>query len=169
MEINLNQNWQFRKAGDTAWLPATVPGCVHTDLLANNLIPDPFYADNEKQVQWIENEDWEYQTIFIVDKKMLRREFIELQFEGLDTYADVFLNDSLILKSDNMFRSWNIDVKKYLLKGENKLYIKFSSAVRVGKELMNNYPVKLPGEERVFTRKAQYQYGWDWGPRLVTA
>lgn len=169
MEINLNNNWKFRKAGDTVWLPATVPGCVHTDLHANKLIPDPFYADNEKQVQWIENEDWEYQTVFSVDKKMMRKDIIEIQFSGLDTYADVYLNESLILKADNMFRSWNVDVKKYLHDGENKLHIKFSSAVRIGKELMNNYPVKLPGDERVFTRKAQYQYGWDWGPRLVTA
>lgn len=169
MEINLNQNWQFRKAGDSVWYPASVPGCVHTDLLANHLISDPFYSDNEKLVQWIENEEWEYQTIFLIDKKALRNEFIEIQFEGLDTYAEVFLNDTLILKADNMFRNWDIDIKKYLKLGDNKLFIKFSSAVRVGKELMNNYPVKLPGEERVFTRKAQYQYGWDWGPRLVTS
>jgi beta-mannosidase len=167
--FTLNTNWQFRKAGDTTWLPATVPGCVHTDLFDNKLIPDPFFAANEPQLQWIENEDWEYQTILTVDENLLRNDFIEIHFEGLDTYADVYINDILILKADNMFMSWKLQIKKYLQLGDNTLYIKFSSAVKTGKKLMASYPVKLPGEERVFTRKAQYQYGWDWGPRFVTA
>ncbi len=169
VEIDLNSNWSFRKAGDTTgWMPAIVPGCVHTDLLANKIIPDPFYGDNEKLVQWVEREDWEYKTTFYVDRKFIKQETIEINFEGLDTYADVYINDSLVFKADNMFVEWRSSVNKYLKTGENLLYIKFNSSVRVGKELMNNYPIKLPGEERVFTRKAQYQYGWDWGPRLVT-
>ena len=169
LEIDLNSNWFFRKVGDTTgWMPATVPGCVHTDLLANNVIPDPFYSDNEKLVQWVEREDWEYKTTFYLDRKFIKQESIEINFEGLDTYADVYINDSLVFKADNMFVEWNRRVNRYLKKGENTLYIRFNSAVRVGNELMNNYPIKLPGEERVFTRKAQYQYGWDWGPRLVT-
>ena len=169
LEIDLTSNWMFRKVGDTTgWMPATVPGCVHTDLLANNIIPDPFYGDNEKLVQWVEREDWEYKTTFYIDRKFIKQETIEINFEGLDTYADVYINDSLVLNADNMFVEWNRFVNRYLKKGENTLYIRFNSSVRVGKELMNNYPIKLPGEERVFTRKAQYHYGWDWGPRLVT-
>lgn len=171
LEIDLNSNWTFRKVGDTTgWMPATVPGCVHTDLLANNVIPDPFYGDNEKLVQWVEREDWEYKTTFYLDRKIIKQKYIDIDihFEGLDTYADVYINDSLVLKADNMFVEWDRTVNRYLKKGENTLYIKFNSSVRVGKELMTNYPIQLPGEERVFTRKAQYQYGWDWGPRLVT-
>lgn len=169
LEIELNSNWVFRKVGDTTgWMPATVPGCVHTDLLANKIIPDPFYGDNEKLVQWVEREDWEYKTTFYLDRTFIKQEILEINFEGLDTYADVYINDSLVFKADNMFVEWNRYVNRFLKKGENTLYIRFNSAVRVGNELMNNYPVKLPGEERVFTRKAQYQYGWDWGPRLVT-
>ena len=139
MEIDLNSNWIFRKVGDTTgWMPATVPGCVHTDLLANNIIPDPFYGDNEKLVQWVEREDWEYKTTFYLDRKFIKQKFIDidLHFEGLDTYADVYINDSLVLKADNMFVEWDRTVNKYLKKGENTLYIKFNSSVRVGKELM---------------------------------
>ena len=66
-EISLNAGWQFRQIGQTEWLPAVVPGCIHTDLLANKKIEDPFYRDNEKQQQWIGKTDWEYQTVFNVD------------------------------------------------------------------------------------------------------
>ena len=168
-ELSLSKyNWQFRKKGDKEWLTASIPGTVHTDLLANKLIADPYYGDNEKQLQWIENEDWEYKTYFDVSKQELNQQHIELQFEGLDTYANVFLNDSLILVADNMFRSWNVDVKKILKVGDNYLKIVFQSAVKRGKKEATKLNYTLPGDEKVFARKAQYQYGWDWGPRFVT-
>ena len=168
-ERSLNQcNWTFKKNSDAKWMKATVPGTVHTDLLANKIIPDPFYGDNEKQVQWIEKNDWEYQCTFNISKQELIQEHIELQFKGLDTYASIYLNDSLILTTDNMFRTWNIDIKKIALLGKNKLRILFESSVNKGKEEAKKLSYTLPGDEKVFTRKAQYQYGWDWGPRLLT-
>lgn len=169
VERNLNiANWQFRKKTDKRWLSAKVPGTVHTDLFANKKIPDPFYGNNEKQLQWIENEDWEYKTVFSISTNELVQSHIELQFDGLDTYAKVFVNDSLVLVADNMFRSWKVDVKKYVHIGKNKLNIVFESAVKKGKEEAKKLSYTLPGDEKVFTRKAQYQYGWDWGPRYVT-
>lgn len=161
-------SWKFRKKNDEKWLKAIVPGTVHTDLLANRKIPDPFYGNNEKQLQWIENEDWEYKTTFSISKTEILQSHIELQFDGLDTYAKVFVNDSLVLIADNMFRSWTVDVKKYVRKGKNKLNVVFESAVKKGKEEAKKLAYVLPGDEKVFTRKAQYQYGWDWGPRFVT-
>ncbi len=161
-------SWKFRKVKDKLWYKATIPGTIHTDLFANKLIQDPFHGDNEKKLQWIENEDWEYAAILKISKGELTQSHIELQFDGLDTYAKVYVNDSLVLIADNMFRSWNVDVKKYLHKGENKLNIVFESAVKRGKEEAKKISYTLPGDERVFTRKAQYQYGWDWGPRFVT-
>jgi beta-mannosidase len=163
-------HWQFRKAGDTTWHDATVPGCVHTDLQANQLIPDPFYGDNEKKVQWVENEDWEYQTFFDCPSTIFESSCGELHFDGLDTYAAVYLNDSLILHADNMFREWNVDVKKFLLKKNNHLLIHFYSAVKKGNELASQLGYKLPGDDggKALMRKAQYQFGWDWAPRLVT-
>ena len=171
----LSADWHFKKLNDTLWYSAKVPGTVHTDLFDNNLIPNPFYADNEKKLQWIENEDWEYKTSFTADENLLLNKHIELVFQGLDTYASVFLNQTLILKADNMFRTWRIDVKKYLKKGKNSLRIVFYSPMKLNIPKVDSLPYHLPaGNDRhekkvsVFTRKAPYHFGWDWGPRFVT-
>lgn len=161
--------WNFRKGNDNQWFPAKVPGTVHTDLLANKLIPDPFIGANEKQLQWIENEDWQYQTTFTISKAELKHQNAILHFDGLDTFAEVYLNGTKILSADNMFRTWKVDVKRVLKVGQNKLQITFASAVKKGKEEAKKLPYTLPGDEKVFTRKAQYHFGWDWGPRFVTA
>ena len=163
------ENWTFNKQNDTRKYKATVPGTVHTDLFQQHLIPDPFYGANEKKLQWIENESWEYETIFSVSNSELSAENIELEFNGLDTYATVFLNGNSILEADNMFRKWTLSVKNQLKKGKNHLKIVFHSAVQKGKEAATKLPYALPEKERVFVRKAQYQFGWDWGPRFVTA
>lgn len=172
ISLNSSENihWQFRKALDTAWYDATVPGCIHTDLLAHGLIPDPYFGTNESKVQWVENEAWEYEAFFNCPEEVLSLAHIELQFEGVDTYADIYLNDSLILRADNMFREWKVDVKKFLREKNNHLFIHFYSPVKKGNELANGLGYKLPGDEggRAVERKAAYQFGWDWGPRLVT-
>lgn len=160
--------WQFRKAGDSKWLSATVPGTVHTDLFSNKIIDDPFFGDNEKKLQWIDTCRWEYQTSFNCDSTLLANRHVELQFDGLDTYAKVFLNDNLILITDNMFRTWFVSCKSFLKEKDNHLVIQFESASKKGKELARSLPYTLPGDEKVFTRKAAYQYGWDWAPRFVT-
>ncbi|WP_296342498.1 glycoside hydrolase family 2 protein [Winogradskyella sp.] len=165
--IELNQKWQFKKVGDTVWNSAIVPGNVFSDLLNHKLIEDPFIGDNEKEVQWVSQEDWEYRTTFLVDKKILDKKNIELNFEGLDTYASVFLNDSLILKTNNAFREFEVDVKP-LLKSENELRILFESTSKYEEKENQKLPYELPEGERIFTRKAQFQYGWDWGPKLNT-
>ncbi len=175
---SLDQNWEFSKAGEDKWYPATVPGTVHTDLMANHLIPDPFIGFNEDSVQWIENQDWIYRTSFNLGKDDLDRKNIELVFDGLDTYADVYLNDSLVISADNMFIPWQTDCKKYLREGINNLRIYFRSPVRMGMEKLEKlgYPLIATNEQapddkktNVFTRKAPFHYGWDWGPRLVTS
>src|SRR6476661_2586767 len=89
--VMLDTGWQFREVGKNDWHPATVPGCVHTDLLNNKLIDDPFYRDNEQKQQWIGKSDWEYQTTFNVRPEVFERANIDLVFEGLDTYANVSL------------------------------------------------------------------------------
>lgn len=174
-EISLNSGWKFREVNENEWLPATVPGCVHTDLLANKKIEDPFYRDNEKNLQWIGKTDWEYQTTFNVTAKTLKRQNLEIVFQGLDTYANVFLNEINILNADNMFRTWRVNVKDKLKKGENVLRIKFRSPINEILPLMKKLDYELPavndqGEKTSpYTRKAPYQFGWDWGPRFVTS
>jgi len=164
-----SEHWTFRKVNDTKWLTAKVPGTVHTDLLANKIIPDPFSGSNEKQLQWIENEDWQYQTTFTISESEIKHRHCMLQFDGLDTYAEVILNGTKILSADNMFRTWKVDVKNLLKMGTNKLEITFESAVRKAKKEAEKLKYTLPGDEKVFARKAQYHFGWDWGPRFVTA
>ena len=125
--IELNSGWQFKKVSDSVWNTATVPGNVHSDLLDHNFIKDPFVGANEDSLQWISETDWEYKTIFVVDEEILQKKNIELNFEGLDTYASVYLNDSLILNVNNAFREWNLDVKP-LLKPENELRLVFENS-----------------------------------------
>ena len=174
--IDLHEGWEFRQVKKDNWMKAAVPGNVHMDLLANKVIEDPFYRTNEKDQQWIDKEDWEYRTNFTVEKSTLQRENVALNFEGLDTYADVYVNDSLVLKADNMHVGWDVSVKKYLKEGKNSLRIYFTSPITKTIPLYDSLGYILPanndqGDKRVsvFTRKAGYHYGWDWGPRFVTS
>jgi beta-mannosidase len=175
VEIPLNSDWKFHEINKTEWLTATVPGCVHTDLIANKKIEDPYYRDNEKSQQWIGKTDWEYQTNFNVSAETFKRQNLEIVFQGLDTYANVFLNDKPILDADNMFRTWRVDVKNTLKQGENVLKIRFRSPINEILPRMAKLDYELPasndqGEKTSpYTRKAPYQYGWDWGPRFVTS
>jgi beta-mannosidase len=183
---NLDSGWQFRAVANTdrtdvkEWHPAQVPGVVQTDLLNSKLIPDPFDRDNEFHLQWVGLADWEYQTTFQVDAAALAHEHVDLVFDGLDTFADVYLNDQAILHADNMFRRWRIPAKAALKPGANTLRIVFHSAVEKMIPYAKSLPYILPSisthnygnEENIatapYTRKAPYNYGWDWGPRFMT-
>ncbi len=183
---NLDSGWQFRAVANTdrsdvkEWHPATVPGVVQTDLLNSKLIPDPFDRDNEFHLQWVGLADWEYQTTFQIDAAALAHAHIDLVFDGLDTFADVYLNDQATLHADNMFRQWRIPAKTALKPGVNTLRIVFHSAVEKMIPYAKSLPYILPSisthnygnEEDIatapYTRKAPYNYGWDWGPRYMT-
>ncbi len=167
-ERNLDSlDWKFHRVGDSHWYNATVPGTVYTDLFASKLIPDPFYGDNEKKIQWVDTCDWEYETTFNITENELKQNHIEIDFKGLDTYAKVFVNDSLVITADNMFLEWNRDIKSHIHSGKNTLRVRFNSTLKHDIAEEKKLPYKLPGEERVFSRKAQYQYGWDFAPRFI--
>lgn len=174
--VLLNQGWMFSQSGTDKWMTATVPGTVHQDLLAHQLLPNPFFGTNEQKIQWVENEDWEYKTTFTVTEEQLSRGAALMVFEGLDTYANVYLNGALLLKADNMFLGYSIPVKEVLHKGENRLHIFFRSPIKetLPQWASNgfDYPADndhLDKKLSVFTRKAPYSYGWDWGIRMVTS
>lgn len=176
--LSLDGAWEFRQQRSADWLPATVPGCVHTDLLALGRIPDPFYGENEKRVQWVGEKDWEYRRTFRAGAELLAEERIELVMEGIDTYAEVWLNGHCIGRCDNMFRTWRIDVKPWLQAADNELLIRFSSVYRVDLPKYLDAPYRRmawPNNDQsdiwlsLYARKAGYHYGWDWGPRLLTA
>lgn len=172
----LDKGWEFSQAGSNEWMSARVPGTVHQDLLDHGRLPDPFYGMNEQKVQWVEKEDWFYRTVFTVTADQLKSDAAWLTFEGLDTYADVYLNGSLLLKADNMFVGHKLAVKDVLREGENRLMIRFRSPVEETAPQWDtdgfNYPADNDHSEKrmsVYTRKAPYSYGWDWGIRLATS
>jgi len=165
----LDRGWKFRRAGTKEWFPATVPGVVHLDLMRNNMIPDPYLRDNESKLQWIGEVGWEYMKTFQYEEKKFAWRHIDLVLKGLDTYANVYLNDSLILVADNMFREWYVDIKLLLHVGPNTLRIQFPAVIPENKARYAMLPHKLPGDEKVVCRKAAYHFGWDWGPSLVTS
>ncbi len=171
----LTGNWQFKALDSTAWLPATVPGVVHTDLLALGKIPDPFTGRHEAAVQGLAENQWEYRLTFNLTKEELRYPQIDLVFAGLDTYAEVWLNGQHVLSANNMFRKWRLKVKETLVAGANSLKVVFTPPVMANKQKLAALPYTLPagaetGKWQVspFTRKAPYQFGWDFAPRLVT-
>ena len=168
ISIELNNHWQFRNQTQNKWHKATVPGTIHTDLLANKLIPDPYFRDNESKLQWIDKANWEYKTVFSVDANTFNKKNIDLVFDGLDTYADVYLNGKLILQADNMFRGWTVNIKPFIKRINNQLLIRFSSAQnKVDSIAKSKLPLVLPDNNRVYIRKAQFHFGWDWGPKFV--
>ncbi|KAJ0108342.1 hypothetical protein J7T55_005319 [Diaporthe amygdali] len=182
----LSQGWQYKEKGKDTWQPASeVPGSIHTDLLHNGQIPDPFVDLNELAVRWVAERDWLYRRAISADELLPRdgqpgdQERIDLVFEGLDTFATVYLNGSQVLVSDNMFLSHRVDVTDLLRRtdknlGDVELEIVFESASVRGRKLVKEHPehnflVRQTEAGRLPVRKAQYHWGWDWGPILTTA
>ena len=178
----LHAGWHFRQADPAlslaenfraadGWTAATVPGTVYQDLIASGRIPDPFIGRNEEQVQWVAEAAWCYRLVFDVATDE-RRAQMALVFEGLDTFAQVWLNGELILSSDNMFVPARVDVGACLRDGRNELWLHFDSALQRGRALEAHHGKRAlwnGDASRLYVRKAGYHYGWDWGPTLLTA
>ena len=175
-QYSLNGDWEFRQQNKGGWFPATVPGCNFTDLIDNDLIEDPFYKDNELQLQWIEQENWEYRHEFELTASQLESQQIELVAEGLDTFCDIYINGERIGDGENMFVGRRIACKDSLKVGTNLIHVVFRSPI---KEVYPSYqqagfvyPAENDKTEEklsVYCRKAPCHFGWDWGPRFVTS
>jgi beta-mannosidase len=170
----LDKGWEFRQVGTDEWLPAQVPGTVQTDLMAAGKIPDPYSRMNAHTLDWVEKAEWEYRYILNLnpDEKKSSRQYLVLN--GLDTYAQLRLNRHSLLQSDNMFRGYAIDIQDRLV-GYDTLYISFSAPHHRADGLARTRPYRLPADSdqgwqqhSVYTRKAGYQFGWDFAPRIVT-
>jgi beta-mannosidase len=188
----LDQGWQVRLAANATeavekhpeasrWIDAGVPGSVQMDLLHAGLIPDPYRHDNEAALQWIGLADWDYRLDFDIDAATLAHDHVDVVFDGLDTFADVRLNGQKLLAVDNMFRRWRIPLKNALHVGSNTLAVSLHSPITTVQPWLLKQPEALPGEfdsafgdeppgkqTSNYVRKANYQYGWDWGPRFIT-
>lgn len=181
VERNIHDNWRFRQGSSEIWHPAEVPGCVHLDLMRERMIEDPFFRLNERGVQWVDKEDWMYETRFTPTREELSGDSQELVFYGLDTYADVYLNHQRIAETDNMHRTWRCNVKGLMKEGENLLEVYFHSPIKRNIPQFDDLPYRHntgPDHSSMggifdktlspFARTAGFEYGWDWGPRLVT-
>jgi beta-mannosidase len=163
--------WYFKEANqaESQWLQARVPGTIHQDLLAHQLIADPYLSNNEQQAQWPAQKEWLYQTTILFTPALSAYQQIDLVFEGLDTDAEISINGKVIASVNNMFRVWKFNIRKQLKIGNNQLQVKFLSSEKIAASAYEKLQPKIPLDERIMVRKAAYQFGWDWGPRLVTA
>ena len=180
--LDLNGIWQFKainryrtlptgKRHSTAWMNGTVPGTVHTDLMANNVIPDPFYRMNENAVQWVDSQQWLYKRAFTVPRSLLKEDSVQLVAGGLDTYASIRINGTKVAETSNMFIEHRFEVKGYLRPGPNTIEVLFDSPTVRSKALEKKHGELRVALEphRVYVRKAQYSFSWDWGPKLTTS
>ncbi len=150
---------------------AQVPGDIYTDLQNNHLIENPFFGTNEQALRWVDSTDWIYETQFDLNSALLNKKHINLEFDGLDTYSDIYLNGEFLLSTNNMFIHWTCEAKQKLKVKSNQLKIVFHSTLLRAKELKatfeKDHGYVLPEGERVFVRKAQYHFGWDFAPRFL--
>lgn len=166
-KISLCGDWKLRGrngAAETGYdIAARVPGCVHTDLMANGIIKDIFYRDRAETIQWIERENWTYSKNFTCGAMMPGAKLI---FEGVDVYCDIYLNATWVGHCDDMFIQYAFPVDGILQEGENLIEVYFYSPVL---QTMGRKPRGAAfTAERLYTRRIQCTYGWDWVGRFVT-
>ncbi len=171
--IELSGAWSLHRVGQKKSWPATVPGSVHTDLLAVGELKDPFFREQETQAQWIGETDWTYERTFQLDEVPVEPS-VRLRCEGLDTLATISVNGVAVGRTDNMYRVWEFDIRSLLQPGSNRIAIRFDSAVRHVREHQTLRPLPSWGgpleiSGRAWLRKEPCNFGWDWGPVLVTA
>ncbi len=164
--IYLSGHWRLYSPDTGISITATIPGNVFLDLTCAGVIPDPFYGNNEQKVQWVSRTAWTYEKSIYLTGGFLHSRHIELVFKGLYPFARVYVNGHLVIVADNMFRRWQADIGHLLHKGQNVIKVEFTPPIVEDSILARNFPHRLP-DERVFARSAAYQYGWDWGARLV--
>ncbi|WP_339287538.1 glycoside hydrolase family 2 protein [Paenibacillus sp. FSL E2-0201] len=167
--VNLNGKWQMKRLDHPKWLEASVPGSVYHDLLNAGEMPDPFYREQEYEVLELSKYDYEYQRSFQLEDGVLEHDRVFLLCEGLDTLCELYLNGTNILNSDNMHRTYEVDIKSALTLGENIIHAIFRSPVEF--TLRKQAELPLSGcadavEGISHLRKAHSMFGWDWGPKL---
>ena len=162
---NLDKSWTVTTDTLNIKMQVDVPSVIQADMYENGLIPHPYKSNVESQLLWIPQHEWTYTLDFVADDYILDEDVVELVFEGLDTYADVWFNGEKIIHSDNMFRTYSYDVKD-LIKENNKIKIKFYPFDKERDSLIETYRLRFP-EKYAVMRKAAYQNGWDWAPRYM--
>lgn len=168
-------NWTFVNPRSGEVVTLGEKGSVQEGLIAAGILPDPFYGMNEKEFAWIEEYQWEFRSTFVLDAEFLQLPFVDLDFPSLDTYAEVYVNDELVLASENAFKPYSVNAKPFLRVGDNSIRIVFTPPVMYHKERFEKADYRLPAPNdqhpiaiAPYTRKPQYQFGWDWALRMNT-
>ena len=167
--------WNMFHPVKKEWIPAGTHGSVQEKLIGTGELPDPFYGKNEEKFGWVEDHLWEFVSEFTLTDDQFKKDHIELEFPGIDTYADIYLNDSLIGFAQNAFRPYYFEIKGKVKSGKNKLRVVFTSPVMHHRSSFEKAKYKLPAPNDVdsiaiapYARKPQYQFGWDWALRMNT-
>ncbi|NCU25256.1 hypothetical protein EOM86_00875, partial [Candidatus Nomurabacteria bacterium] len=175
--IDLNGNWRIRRFEYTdeikdnfetdltsaEWIDATVPGDIHKDLLAAGLIEDPYYGDNFQKCQWVTENDWCYAKEFYIPEGFLKQNTF-LRFNGVDTYAEIYLNGERIGSVENMFRRYEIDISRSAKVGNNLLLVYVRSVKNKSQQFPSKGYFGCFNINRIFIRKTQCHFSWDWAP-----
>lgn len=167
--ISLNGKWKVYDTEKEFEFLGTVPGTVQGDIVEQKLMPHPYIGLNEKLFRRLENKTWVYEKVFFIEK--LEKKSYFLVFEGIDTVSEIYLNDTYLGNTENMFLTYRYDVSDILKEGENKLRVVIHSPTKHAKKLEDIYGRLHAVEDpkRVYIRKAQYSFGWDWGARIVSS
>lgn len=169
MKVSLNGEWKFRNAESNDWYTAKVPGCNYLDLIANDLISDPFYGTNEKDAYWVSEKDWEYTRSFDLTPQQLCADKVNLVCKCLDTICDIFVNGNMVGKAENHHLCHTFDIKQYAAE-HNEIRLKFASPVKyvLARQQTEKTPANANGLNGIpHIRKPQCHFGWDWGPVLT--
>ncbi|MFX1492831.1 MAG: glycoside hydrolase family 2 protein [Promethearchaeota archaeon] len=169
-KFSLNGVWNLSNFEKKIDIKAEVPGTIFEALINEKIIEDPFYGMNEHKVGWVYESEWTYLLEFDIKEDFLNYTNLILRFYGLDTVSLIYLNDVLLGETDNMFIIYEFDIKTILRKNKNKLKVHFKSPTKTIRECVDRYKVKLKNFHAMpgvpYLRKAQYSFGWDWGPNL---
>lgn len=157
-------NWKIE--WNNKVIPAAVPGDITIDFYKAGLIANPYLAENYKESEWIQKTDFVYETDLVVNEEILNEEVVELVFEGIDLFAEVYVNGTLVGSPNNMFRKFTYSVKDLLKLGSNKLEVKMSSTINKMQTYDASKYFSIFNDYRLFLRKAQCHFGWDWAPKI---
>lgn len=167
--LQLNGLWEMKREGDNEWLSTSIPGTMYSTYLLNGKIEDPLVGENDKKLTCLSDFDYVFCREFHVDVDLMEEDYIELNCKGLDTLATIYMNGALIAKTNNMHRSYQFDIKKYIRIGKNELMISFASPTKYIEKQQERFPLwgistTISGYEHI--RKGHHMFGWDWGPQL---
>ena len=169
-KFDLNGKWQFRENGTGEWLSGVVPGCVELDLMRLEMLPDPYYGMNEVRAQRLEEKEWTYRKEFNFSHDTGAFDAVEIVFQGVDTFSEIYLNGRYVGKTENMFIPHRFSIEDQILKGRNLLEVRLESTIRVARRLEKNSADNLGyccESAFPYIRKAHFSSGWDWCPRLL--